>query len=148
MTRTFIWSFPCASDLIASDSLFFFSCDAVAMGFNDTRVIVIHERQTPLFFNCLNYSLIHGNLLFMTPIILLNCLFAEWTRYLHITRIKCIKRAIDGQTPFPIEPPLKCVFPEMYGGNTIDSTVRSILNAFSFFKFGTTDKRDDNNEQK
>jgi len=59
MPRSFIWSFPCASNLIASYGLFVFSCKAIAMRFNNTRMIVIHERQTPFCFDCFNDCLIH-----------------------------------------------------------------------------------------
>lgn len=71
MPRVFIGSFPCASNLIASDSLFLFSCEAIAMRLNNTRMVVIHERQASLFFDCRNNSLIHRDLLFSRNCLLL-----------------------------------------------------------------------------
>jgi len=112
------------------------------------KVIVrqIHVKKTAPFIVCAFYPIQFHHL---WPLInLLKCLFAEWTRYRHITRIEHIERAIDGQTPFAVEPPLKRVFPQMYRGNAIDSAVRSILNAFSLFKFGTTQKGDDDDDKK
>jgi len=103
---------------------------------------------TPLFCSVDGAFTASCEYISLSPINLLNCFFAEWTRYLHIARIERIERTIDGQAPFSTEPPLKRVFPEMYRGNAINSTIRSILNALTFFKFGATQKGDDNDEQK
>lgn len=147
MPRTFILFFPCASDLIASYCLFVFSCNAITMRFNDTRMIVIYKRQAPFFFNCLNYSLIHGNLLFMSPIKLLDCLLAKWTGHRDIARTECIEWQTNGLTPFAIIPRLYRVFSKMNwsiidGGNSPYCAIRNILNAFPLFKFGTSEKKE------
>jgi hypothetical protein len=77
---------------------------------------------------------------YSSPSELLNCLFAKWARYSYISRIESVVRLIDRKAPLVINPSLKGVFRKMDCRNAPYESIGSILNAFTFFKFGTAAK--------